>query len=69
MCDCVKNMDAHLKDHNAQLAFGFQTTKSMNLVSRLLVGTEKIDKTKRKPLPHVMASFCPFCGVKMNEEA
>jgi len=36
----------------------------MSVVGRLLIKTEKVDKSKRKPLPAVWAAYCPFCGVK-----
>ena len=29
---------------------------------------EKIDKAKRKPVPSVMCSHCPFCGEKLAGE-
>jgi hypothetical protein len=64
MCNCMKEMDEALAKHNGKLATGFQITADMNVVSRLLIATEKIDAKKRKPVPGVMASFCPFCGEK-----
>ncbi|GBL46253.1 hypothetical protein SFMTTN_2066 [Sulfuriferula multivorans] len=35
-----------------------------HLSSHLVVAVEKIDKTKRKPVPLVVANYCPFCGEK-----
>lgn len=69
MCDCATRMNAHLAKFNGRLATGLQITPSMDLKSRLLVGTEKIDPKKRKPVPSVMASFCPFCGEKAMGDA
>lgn len=63
---CFDQLNQHLKPHNGRLAMGIQITETMGLQGRLLIATEKIDKTKRKPVPSVMASFCPFCGVKLE---
>lgn len=66
MCDCIKKFDEKLVEHNGRLAMAMQVTETLGLRARLLIATEKIDKTKRKPVPAVMASFCPFCGEKME---
>lgn len=64
MCNCHQEMNAVLEKHNGRLAVAFGVTSGLGVVCRLLIGTEKIDKTKRKALPHVVAAFCPFCGEK-----
>lgn len=68
MCDCIKKMDAELAKHNGKLATGFQITADMGVKLRYTMATEKIDKTKRKPVPSVMCSHCPFCGEKLAGE-
>lgn len=71
MCDCAKDVDKQLLERgtNTRLAFAMQITKEMGVRSVLLVGVEKIDKSKRKPAMLVFATFCPFCGEKLNTEA
>lgn len=64
MCECRQKMDEKLKDANGRLAIAMQVTKDMDLVARYCVETEKLDKSKRKPVPTVVASYCPFCGEK-----
>ena len=64
MCDCMKQVNEKLAAHNGKLATAFQVTNDMGIKMRLLVSTEKVDKAKRKPVPTVTASFCPFCGEK-----
>lgn len=68
MCDCAKEMDNKLKDHNGRLAMAIlmPAAGSNCLRARLLVQTEKLDKMKRKPVPSVMASYCPFCGESLQ---
>jgi len=64
---CFEMFNQHLAPHNSQLAMGIQITETMGLKARLLIATEKIDKTRRsKTAPSVMANFCPFCGEKLE---
>lgn len=63
---CFGEFNKELAKHNLKLSMGIQITQGLGLKSRLLVATEKIDKSKRKPGPSVMASFCPFCGIKLE---
>lgn len=66
MCDCVNKFDEALAPKNGRIAMAMQVTESMDLRYRLCVSTEKLDSSKRKPVPLVMASYCPFCGVKLD---
>lgn len=66
-CDCMKLVNETLAAHNGRLATGFQITEDMGVKMRLLLATEKLDKTKRKPVPSVTAAYCPFCGSKAEE--
>ncbi len=64
MCKCVEEMDKELKSHNGRVALAIlmPAEGSNRLRSRVLVQTMKLDTKKRKPVPAVMASYCPFCG-------
>lgn len=70
MCDCTTEVDKQLAERgsNTRLAFAMQVTEDMGLKYCLLVGVEKIDKSKRKPPMLVTATFCPFCGEKFEQE-
>lgn len=69
MCDCVKKMDEALAPMNGRIAVAIGFSPDMSkMTSRLIVATEKIDKAKRKPAPTAVASFCPFCGVKLQTD-
>ena len=69
MCDCVQKMNEALEPMNGRLAIALGFSPDMSkMTSRLIVATEKIDKSKRKPAPTAVASFCPFCGVKLQTE-
>lgn len=64
MCDCIAKLDEKLKNHNGKIALAIllPAEGSNQLRSRVLVQTEKLDSAKRKKVPTVMASYCPFCG-------
>lgn len=63
---CFTQVNEALAPANGRLAFGLGITPELGIVERLLIGTEKVDKTKRKPAPLMSAAFCPFCGVKLG---
>jgi len=68
MCDCVKKMNARLESHNARIAIACLLTDN-KLSGAICVDVEKIDKSKRKPAtPTVIATHCPFCGVKWEDK-
>lgn len=62
MCNCIETMNKTLEDHNCKITRAVQLTNALGLVARTVVQTEKLDKTKRKKPPVVMATYCPFCG-------
>lgn len=64
-CDCVSKVNAQLAEKGGQLTMALGITSDMNVIGRLLLVTEKTG-SKRKPLPRVTATFCPFCGVKVS---
>ena len=66
MCDCIKQVNEKLSEHNGRLATGFLIRGDMSAGMRLLLATEKIDPAKRKKVPHVTAAYCPFCGAKTD---
>ena len=79
-CDCITQVNEALKPHGARLALSFRLTEEMveqdgkQLRSlqfarvRCQVALERIDAKSRKRLPGMMASFCPFCGVALQDE-
>lgn len=70
---CFDAIDAQLKEHNARLAFALVyglDEGPTQLKARLMVSTEKLDKSKRqrRSIPAVVAIHCPFCGTKLTED-
>ena len=61
---CVANTDALLAEHNTRLAVAIDFSgKGRELIQ---IATAKADdKVRRKPIA-MFASYCPFCGVKLN---
>lgn len=71
MCDCRAKLDEKLKAHNGRIAMAIllPAEGSNALRARVLVQTEKLDTKKRKAVPAVMASYCPFCGEHIADAA
>lgn len=75
-CECLKRINKELEEHNIRIALGLQLVESTtekgwsaDLHARIIVATEKIDPKSRKKPPILYASFCPFCGKKIMEDA
>lgn len=60
-CICFSQMDEKLKPHGAALLCNlFGPPRAIVSTYQLLAEKGK----RRKKVPYVLASFCPFCGVK-----
>lgn len=62
MCECIKEVNKLLADHNAELVlplFGNQ---------RPFVQTAKVETSKRGKPPLMQATFCPFCDEQYPAE-
>ncbi len=71
MCDCHAKIDAKLAPLNGKLATAFTfkergSGKRSSAGLTLLMWVEKIAPRGKKP-PHVMPTFCPFCGKKTGD--
>ena len=72
MCQCLERIDEKLVNRNAKIAVGFTAgfddgpTRKMGLAPPM-IELEKADKKKRGALPILMATYCPFCGVKYSD--
>lgn len=66
MCDCFTRINEKLSPSNGRLATGFVFHRGGEAELSMLVQTEKIDTRSRKKPPHVLPTFCPFCGTKLN---
>lgn len=65
MCECHVNMNAVLKEHNAELM-----SNMLSKDFRAVISTYKVEEKKRtKKPPYILASYCPFCGEKYQVEA
>lgn len=73
-CNCIQRVNEQIADRNIKIATSFQYAESVSeegkrsarLMQRVIVATEKLDSNKRsnkKPMI-VVASYCPFCGIK-----
>lgn len=68
-CNCIAEINVKLAPHNGRVARAIRITADLGrMFSSTVIGTEKLDKSKRKPIPTLMATYCPFCGKRENEE-
>jgi hypothetical protein len=60
MCDCIKTTNAHLLQHNTRIMLPMLGPQLP------FVETMKVDSKKRGLPVKMFASYCPFCGEKLN---
>lgn len=66
MCICIELADKALAVHNTQLDPIFRPLPG-RLSQVVGIRTVKIDRKKRGLPKTLMASFCPFCGIKLDD--
>jgi hypothetical protein len=68
-CKCAEMVNDNLRPMNAALkrgvCFNFSTKQAS--VSPPEIALRRIDGKNRKPLPPIVATYCPFCGKKYPE--
>jgi hypothetical protein len=66
---CFKAADKKLADKNTRLSMGtavmYPAPRKMAFVARPVIETMKVDSARRGRPVTVMATYCPFCGVKL----
>lgn len=71
-CDCIDRTNEALRDRNIRVSQGLilnQATGQLELTGASIVVESLPDAPKRRRLPHIFATFCPFCGQRYQEEA
>ena len=68
MCKCVAAIDKYLKPNNGRVDQIMQLVELKRTRNRIAIVTEKLNAKKRKPVPLVLASFCPWCGEKLKDD-
>lgn len=62
--DCVKRINEHLKPLNSELAWSMSwSNPSRELIE---ITTVKLDPAVRGKPMHLYATYCPFCGIKLE---
>lgn len=66
MCKCVDIANRALREKNTQI----EPIISLGSKLECSIGirTSKVDKSKRGSAVVVMATFCPFCGQKLERD-
>lgn len=63
-CNCQAEMDKQLVKHNTALDYTISLNRGYIGVN---ISTVKVDSSKRGKPRKVVASFCPFCGIRYKE--
>lgn len=69
-CNCINKLDDKFREQNLKLvgyAFMMPDFRSVVTIRTEWVDKSKAPKGKRKSPPAMIASYCPFCGVKYPE--
>lgn len=62
MCNCANSMNEKMKSMNYRL-----TRNLLEEDPPVLIEIHKIETRKRTPSHSLVASYCPFCGVKYEQ--
>ena len=68
MCNCIVELNKKLIERNTRIVIPITFGSNLSLMGGPIIKTEKIDSKKRVGPVNVLASYCPFCGNKYDEE-
>lgn len=69
-CNCIDQVNKELEKYNTELGIGHSLNFDTQKISVILyVETRKVDPKTRGKKKNVIASYCPFCGKKMDSLA
>ncbi len=67
MCDCIQTINAELApDHYVNATMAFRATEAARPIIDLIRKDTWKRETRRGKTSFIVASFCPFCGVKIS---
>lgn len=61
-CSCWKKIDKQLREDDSCLDFSWDFSGK----TYLNIATHRTDGNRRKTAKRVLASYCPFCGSKLE---
>lgn len=68
-CDCLRQFNAKLKEHNTEISVTFGMPRDGRpMYTRPRIATNKIETRKRVGPVLVIPTFCPFCGTRYEPE-
>ncbi len=67
MCNCRKEVNDALDEFGAQLAFFFPLSNEHGEDEAVIIKTEAKPGARRKNVPALFSTFCPFCGEKHDK--
>jgi hypothetical protein len=68
-CDCIALTDAAIAEHNTEMGVDFQIDRQTGRVTTSIALVTRLIEKKRGARPiSILATFCPFCGVRYQPE-
>lgn len=66
-CNCIDTVDAMLAERNTRIMLPIMLGSDQT--PRPMIKTEQIETGRgKKKAVGMFATFCPFCGIKINED-
>lgn len=66
-CNCIETLDAELASYNTRILLPIML--GSDKTARVMIRTEQIETGRgKKKKVGMFASFCPFCGIKYEDE-
>lgn len=67
-CNCVEQVNLELEKYNACLRTKLIADfKTREMDRRIVLPLSKRDSTKKSKLPTVLCTYCPICGIKLED--
>jgi len=68
MCECIQRANEMFKEHNMRIVtpMTIDDKRRLGPLPKATILTERLDKKKRGNPMSLVATFCPFCGVKYD---